>query len=117
MSVDESLARLNTASVAAGLAMVAETEARAEWVRASLIDLAEKHPVITGFSFETDWEYDDEGGYFPTTSIYADLAEPSLETEYALEDELTELQHSVTHEVAELIGGQTTVQQLKEVTF
>jgi hypothetical protein len=118
MSTDSALERLTMATAVASDAMVAETAARAEWARVSLLSLAEKHPKIVGFNFETEWEYDDEGGYFPTTSIYVTFEENTLEAEYDVEDAVVELQHSVTHEVVEMHLGETmTIQELKEVKF
>lgn len=117
MSVETALARLTATTGAAAQAMENEAKARAEWGRESLLALAEANPQIMGYSFETEWEYDDEGDYFPTVSVYADQAEHSLEMEYELEDEIFEIQHNLDHAAVELLGERVTVDELKEVKF
>lgn len=42
----------------------------AELARLDLIRLAEENPAIVGMTFESDFEYDDEGGYYLTVNPY-----------------------------------------------
>lgn len=108
-------ARLNVAVSNAATALSMEAAARADWARLTLLALAEKHPGVTGFTFETDWEYDDEGGYFPTVSIFYDGAEN--EDEMLLDDDLNELAHNLDPAAVHLLGDRRSIEELKEVRF
>lgn len=50
----------------------------AEVARLRILDLAEQIPGMNGMTFECQYEYDDEGGYFRTISCY-----PTFEDEAA----------------------------------
>ena len=45
--------------------------AEAEVLRLQFLAFVDEHPEVTGFTFETEYEYDDEGGYYRTASMYA----------------------------------------------
>ena len=45
-------------------------QAEAEVARLTLLELADQIPGMDGMTFETQYEYDDEGGYFRTISCY-----------------------------------------------
>ena len=60
----------------------ARTEALNAWAelaRLDLIRLAEENPLIGGLTFETSYEYDDEGGYFRTVNTYPLTSGPTEE--------------------------------------
>jgi hypothetical protein len=52
-------------------------KAAAEVARLELLRLAGEIPGMTGMTFETEYEYDDEGGYFRTLSCYPTFASDS----------------------------------------
>jgi hypothetical protein len=64
-------------------AVEAESKARAEVSRLMMLHLAEEEPKITAYSWSISWEYDDEGGYYTSTNVYA----AGLEAEYGWDDD------------------------------
>lgn len=108
-------ARLSVAVSNAATAMQMEVAARADWARLSLLKLAEEHPGVLGFSFSTEWEYDDEGGYFPVANIYAEYDPDSDQGD--IDDDLIEVSHYLDPESVELLGETKTVAELKEVKY
>ena len=94
--------RLNTATNISLAASHVEAKARAEVARLSLLKLVEKYPATQAFTLEVSYEYDDEGGYFPTVSVYAEVDE---KFEYEIADELIEVQHNMDTGTVELLRG------------
>jgi hypothetical protein len=62
--------RARQATKDALVAELASTRAWAEVARLELLEFAEESPTVIGLSFESEYEYDDEGGYFLSTSVY-----------------------------------------------
>lgn len=65
--------------------------------RIMLLQIAEKFPLVTGFSFEAEYEYDDEGGYYWSARIRPESETHDLENvqsedddERSLKDEIEE---------------------------
>ena len=50
-------------------ALAKANRAWAEALRLTLLDVLAEHPAILSFSYEVEYAYDDEGGYFPTASV------------------------------------------------
>lgn len=104
--------------------------ASAEYFRLALLELAGRHPGLEAFEFSCTYEYDDEGGYFP--SIYAtavvDVELPAeqkvIEEEGSAEDEVLDLgidAESVAR-LCDVEGDSTfeakiTVERLKALAF
>lgn len=75
------IARMTEAYKAYDYAQMNAWTAEAEVARLRLLDLAEQIPGMNGMTFECQYEYDDEGGYFRTISCY-----PTYETDDPVED-------------------------------
>lgn len=45
-------------------------KAEAEYLRLCLLGYAETNPSVAGLSYQCEYQYDDEGGYFRTISFY-----------------------------------------------
>lgn len=63
-------ARMNEAYKSYQYASDNATNAEAEVARLTLLKLSDEIPGLDGMTFETQYEYDDEGGYFRTLSCY-----------------------------------------------
>lgn len=95
-----------------------EAAARAEYVRCRLVEIADSEPAINGFSFDVEYEYNDEGGYFPVASIYPSWASAIGELTMEIEDELIEIGNELSELAIELhLGESKTIKQLREVKF
>ena len=57
-------------------------KAAAEVARLTLLKLADEIPGLTGMTFETNYEYDDEGGYFRSLSCYPTFDDEDMEADY-----------------------------------
>ena len=67
--------RMNAAYKAYQYASDGANQAAAEVARLELLRLSGEIPGMTGMTFESDYEYNDEGGYFRTISCYPTFAE------------------------------------------
>jgi hypothetical protein len=56
-------------------AVEAMNRSEARYAALVLLKLVDEYPagVITGFTYETDWNSDDEGGFFSSSSVWADV--------------------------------------------
>ena len=68
-------ARMNEAYNAFRYASDNAHNAEAEVARLTLLKFADEIPGLDGMTFETQYEYDDEGGYFRTISCYPTFEE------------------------------------------
>lgn len=78
----QAVERMNAAYKAYQYASDNATNAAAEAARLQLLGLADEIPGLTGMTFETQYEYDDEGGYFRTISCYPTFASDDKEADY-----------------------------------
>ena len=69
--------RMNAAYKAYQYASDGANQAAAEVARLELLRLSGEIPGMTGMTFETQYEYDDEGGYFRSLSCYPTFASDS----------------------------------------
>lgn len=97
------------------------TAAVAEVARLSLLEYAREHPEVTGLSFESSYEYDDEGGYFLSTSVYPTVADDFWMDDYELADAVQGFGHAA---IALLCGadedayeGEVTIAEARERRF
>jgi len=98
--------------------------AEAEVVRLIFLDYASKHPTkVKGFSFESEYQYNDEGGYFVLTSVYPCTTECSADV---IDDyELTDILNGYSREALALVCGESqdsfmgecTVKQARDLRF
>lgn len=119
--------RAIAAGKVAAEARMVELNAWAELARIDLLKFVDEHPEagIIGLSFETTYEYDDEGGYFPTPSIYPLVGDDADRHEADPEYEFHDMAHAYGHDVlAVLCGvdtdeleGQITVAEARERRF
>ena len=84
-----------------------------------MLELAEANPVITGFTFEANMEYDDEGGYFWCPQFYIVGPDDQSDGYYELVDELMEVrgdedQVAIAFDSKSSSEGEITVEQLRE---
>lgn len=94
----------------------------AEVARLTLIEWAEKDKRITGLTFESEYEYDDEGGYFLSVNAYPATDGDALELDdYDFHDNFAQFGHA---SLAILCGvspdtmdGEVTVEQARERRF
>lgn len=77
--IGEARERMQRAFEAFRTAEEKANEAAAEVARLCLLNLAEERPGIKGLSFESEYQYDDEGGYFQTATTYPLVEEGSTE--------------------------------------
>lgn len=98
-------------------------KATAEVARLTLLKLAGENPGMDGMTFETEYEYDDEGGYFRTLSCYPTFEE---DQDYDYDDlEFNDLMNTFTPESicvlcdvpSDETTGQITVVQARERRF
>lgn len=118
-TIDQARERVDAKSKAVAEAAQEEHAARAELARLSLLELATENPV-TSFSFSVEWEYDDEGSYFPTAEVFGEVEHEKASDEWdetAFEDALMEVGNCLTPEAIQLLGESKTIQELKEVKF
>ena len=56
----------------------------ARWAAIMLLDEIEAHPedAVDAIQYEVDWQYDDEGEYFATVSVYAYSAGEQVESDW-----------------------------------
>lgn len=99
------------------------TAAVAEVARLALLEYASTHPEIKGLCFESSYEYDDEGGYYLSTSVYplVDKGGSPFDDDYELSDAIQGFGHAA---IALLCGenedateGEVTIEQAKERRF
>jgi len=98
--------------------------AEAEVVRLLFLDYASEHPTkIKGFSFESEYQYNDEGGYFISTSVYPCTTECTADI---IDDyELTDILGGHSREALALVcgvdedsfAGECTLQQARDLRF
>lgn len=99
-------------------------QAEAEVIRLLLLDYAKEHPSkIKGFSFECEYQYDDEGGYFKSNSVYPLVSDCTADIidEY----EFTDMLNGYSQEALALVcgvhsdsfSGECTVEQARERRF
>jgi hypothetical protein len=73
-------------------AMHNATQAEAEVARLTFLEYADRYPSkVRGFAFESEYQYNDEGGYFVATSVYPIVTECTsveLTDDYELQDTL-----------------------------
>lgn len=70
MELDAALERMNLLCRTSQEAVEAANAGVAEVARLSLLKLAETMPGLGGLAYSTDYEYDDEGSYFRTVTVY-----------------------------------------------
>lgn len=109
----------------------AQANARNAWAelaRLDLLRLAEEEPAIKGMRFESNYEYDDEGGYFMSVNAYplSDFDDPDVvaddpDPDYVLAETFEQYGHEV---LCVLCGvsedsweGQVTIVEAKERSF
>ena len=116
--------RANAATKAFQEATTAVNNAWAEHARLTLLKLSEEHPELQGLSFETSYEYDDEGGYYASVSVYPLIDGDILEigwNDYELEDEFSGYGHDVIATLCgvhtEQMSGQITLVEARERSF
>ena len=94
----------------------------AESARLLLLEFAEENENIKGLTFESEYQYDDEGGYFLTDSVYV-LSDTGLEE---FDDEFSDaFSYEFGHEaLAVLCGvstdsyeGRITIKEARERSF
>lgn len=93
-------------------------EQQAVVARLALLGIAEQHPTIARFTFDTESEYNDEGGYYTVVTANAldseddDVGQLSDE----LYDDLSDAAHQwINEEVLAILGHEEiTVAQLRE---
>lgn len=73
--IEQAVERMNAAYKAYQSASDGANQAAAEVARLELLRLSGQIPGMTGMTFESDYEYNDEGGYFRTISCYPTFAE------------------------------------------
>lgn len=91
--------------------------AEAEELRVRLCDLADEHGIVA-FSYETNYEYDDEGSYFPSVSMRGATADD----EEMAEDAVYDAANDVSHRAVDLLfgserDGEITIEQLRRKHF
>lgn len=115
--------RMNEAYKAFQYASDNAHKAEAEVARLNLLKLADEIKGMDGMTFETQYEYDDEGGYFRTLSCYPTFEEDE-DVDYD-QYEFFDLMNSFTPEaiclLCEVPGdstvGQVTLVQARERRF
>ncbi len=102
-------------------AMRNATQAEAEVVRLTFLDYAARKPKVKGFSFESEYQYNDEGGYFVSTSVYPLVTCNNFDDDYELMDLLNGYSQGaiamVCGEHSDQFSGECTVAQAKERRF
>lgn len=128
MSLEERYASLDEARDRA-LKLVREansafTVAAVAVIRVQLLLLAEKHPQITSYSFDANFEYDDEGSYFYVGNLFVSIGDRRLD--YDAEGDEMEIAESADeigreldeHVAEELFGdkweGALSVEELRQ---
>ena len=86
------------------------------YMQSVMLELAERHPEITGFSFEAEFEYDDEGGYFwsPTFWVHGHDDDNGEIVDELQESRGDEDQIMLAFESDSSSEGEITVDQLRE---
>ena len=115
--------RMNEAWKAYQYAFDNAHKAEAEVARLTLLKLADETKGMDGMTFETQYEYDDEGGYFRTLSCYPTF-EDDQDGDYD-EYEFLDVMNGFTPEAICLLCevstdssvGQITLPQAKERRF
>jgi hypothetical protein len=85
-------------------------------VQTIMLELAQKDRKITGFSFEAEYEYDDEGGYYWSPTYYAAGMEELEDWEFQelVRDEgLDESQVMLAFECSSTSEGEISVADLR----
>lgn len=123
VEMDAARERSNSAYKALQYASDNANKAAAECARLELLRLAGQIPGMNGMTFETSYEYDDEGGYFRTISCYPtfEAGEPADYDQY----EFIDLMNGYGPEpICVLCGmysdadqGEITIEQAKERRF
>lgn len=98
--------------------------AAAEVARLTLLKLSDEIPGLTGMTFETQYEYDDEGGYFRTLSCYPTFADDDAEADYDQYDFLDTMNGFGAEPICVLCGvhtdadaGEITIEQARDRRF
>ena len=121
--LEEAMRQVDVAVERTLAAIQAEAYARGELVSLKLLSLAELDPSIVSYTIETGWEYDDEGGYFHTVSLWpqrqSDVEREGVapELEDQVSDELLDVNHWLDEASVALFGGDEaviTIAQLRE---
>ena len=101
--------------------------ALSELLRLELLKFSEEHPEVKGLAFETEWCYDDEGGYFMADTVYPLTdGEPGFLAEMDEDPyEFSDAMHGFGHTALTMLcglfpddtEGQVTVEQAREMRF
>lgn len=117
-------ARMNEAYKTFQYAAENANNAAAEVARLNLLKLADEIPGLTGMTFETNYEYDDEGGYFRSLSCYPTFADDDKEADYDQYDFLDTMNGFGAEPICVLCGvhtdsdaGEITMEQVRERRF
>jgi hypothetical protein len=111
--------RLNVTLKASFDASQNAAAAAAEWARLALLEVVDQYPQVVRFTFGVGYEYDDEGGYFPSVSIYPEYADG--DHNFEVEDEMIEIENSLDPDAVAILAGPDlgprTIAELREVSF
>lgn len=99
--------------------------ALAEQARLALLEFVDSNPAIKGLRFESEYEYDDEGGYFLNDSIYPLVADDQTEIEvdpdYEFYDEMQHYGHAALALLCDVptdsYSGEVTIEQARDRRF
>lgn len=116
-------ARMNAAYKSFQYAAENANNAAAEYARLTLLKLSDEIPGLTGMTFETQYEYDDEGGYFRSLSCYPTFANDE-EADYDNYDFIDLMNGFGAEPICVLCGvhtdadaGEITIEQIRERRF
>ena len=93
-------------------------------LRLTFLKFVDKYPGVIGFTFETEYEYDDEGGYYRTANMYPVFADNTpIVDEYDFLDQVRD--GASVEAICILCGvdpddgheGEVTVAQARERSF
>lgn len=123
--IDTARQRMGSAFQACRYATEKANQAAAEVARLTLLKLAGEMERLTGFRFESEYQYDDEGGYFRSVTVYPAFEgdEPDYDSDYPYEFE-DEMNSFGSEAIAVLCGlppeadnGQITIKEAKTRRF
>ena len=80
-----------------------------------MLELAEANPEITGFTFEANMEYDDEGGYFWCPQFYVIGSDNDELVDELMEVRGDEDQIAIAFDSKSSSEGEITVERLREL--
>ena len=78
-----------------------------------MLELAEANPVITGFTFEANMEYDDEGGYYWCPQFYVIGSDNDELVDELMEVRGDEDQIAIAFDSKSSSEGEITVEELR----